>query len=236
MSEQKRAGFIADFLKEVRAQNPYNGAYKNYIKLANSQLEEPLTTHADHFETNVAYGIGAYGKGAVFIEQLGYIVGAGVRDNILKEYYRQWAFKHPNVNDFIQIAEKTSNMKLDWYREYFVNTVKSIDYAIDSSWEEKGVTKIRIRNNGKMPMPLDVQFVFKDSSKEMHYIPMYLMFGSKMSEEAAANRKEYLPWKWTHDTYIIETAKKLSEIISIEIDPSQRMADVNRSDNKLTIK
>ena len=67
-----------------------------------------------------------------FIEQLGYIVGAQVRDKILLEYYRLWRFKHPNAQDFISVAEKVSKMKLDWYKEYWINSTKTIDYGIDS--------------------------------------------------------------------------------------------------------
>ena len=33
------------------------------------------------------------------MEQLGYIVGAQVRDKILLEYYRLWRYKHPNAQD-----------------------------------------------------------------------------------------------------------------------------------------
>jgi len=47
------------------------------------------------------------------MEQLGYIVGAPERVKILLEYYKQWRFKHPNASDFIRIAEKVSDMKLD---------------------------------------------------------------------------------------------------------------------------
>ena len=39
-------------------------------------------------------------------------------------------------------------MKLDWYKEYWINTTKTIDYAIDSLWEEGGKTKIRIETIG----------------------------------------------------------------------------------------
>lgn len=236
ISIDKRQAYIGELLQTIRKQNPHAGAYQGYEALAKSGIEEPMTTHADHFETNFAYGIASYSKGEVFIEQLGYIVGTVVRDNILKAYYRQWVFKHPNLNDFIQIAEKESNMKLDWYREYFVNTTKTIDYGVDSLWEEGGVTKIRLINNGKMPMPVDVQVALKDGTSEMHYVPMYLMFGSKPPEGAFKTRKEYQPWKWTHDTYILETNSKLSEINSVEIDPSRRMADINRQDNKIEVK
>ncbi|NOT51911.1 MAG: M1 family metallopeptidase [Chitinophagaceae bacterium] len=208
--------------------------YAGYFNLAKSGKEEPLTTHADHFNTNFAFGIASYSKGAVFVEQLGYIVGAPVRDKILLEYYRQWKFKHPNANDFLRIAEKLSDMKLDWYKEYWVNSTKTIDYAIDSLWEEGGTTKIRLRRNGLMPMPIDLQITSKDGSREMHYVPMNLMYGAKPVEDITV-RKIYEPWKWTHSTYVIETSKKMFDIKIIEIDPSQRMADVKREDNKMQL-
>lgn len=211
-------------------------SYLSYFSLAKSGLEEPMTTHADHFNTNYAYSTAAYSKGALFMEQLGYVTGTDTRNRILLDYYNQWRFKHPNVNDFIRVAEKASGMKLDWYREYMVNTTKTIDYAIDSLWEEAGSTKIRIANKGKMPMPIDLQLTFKDGSREMHYVPMSLMFGNKPAEEQGLTRIVYPEWNWTNQSYTIETRHKLSEITLAEIDPSKRMADVNRKDNRLELK
>ena len=215
---------------------PQGGSYTGYFALARSGIEEPLTTHADHFNTNYAYSSAAYSKGAVFMEQLGYITGAPVRDKILLEYYRLWHFKHPNVNDFIQVAEKVSGMKLDWYREYWVNTTKLIEYAVDSIWEEGGKAKIRLKNNGDMPMPIDLQISYKDGSKELHYIPMYLMFGEKPAEPGAAARTVHEAWKWTHPTYIVETNRKLDDLGVIEIDPTQRLADINRDNNRREVR
>jgi hypothetical protein len=236
-SNSIRSGsFIDSATKKTSPVTVHAGAYGGYFALAKSGFEEPMTTHADHFESNFGYSIAAYSKGQVFMEQLGYIVGASVRDRILLNYYNAWRFKHPNINDFIQVAEKASGIKLDWYREYFVNTTKTIDYGIDSLWEEGGKTKIRLINKGKMPMPIDLQLTFKDGGSEMHYVPMYLMFGAKPVEEATIPRTVYPSWKWTHPTYIIETSRKLSELTVAEIDPTQRMADINRKDNKLEVK
>lgn len=211
------------------------GNYGGYFQLVKSGREEPLTTHADHFNTNFAYSVASYSKGNVFMEQLGYIVGAPVRDRILLEYYRQWRFKHPNVNDFVRLSEKESGLELDWYKEYFVNSTKTIDYGIDSLWEEGSATQVRLRRIGQVPMPMDVKITFKDGSSEWHYVPMYLMFGSKPAEAGQENRKVYESWKWTHPTYTINTSRKLTDITRVEIDPSQRMADVERRNNKLEL-
>ena len=214
----------------------YDGSYKGYYALAKSGKEEPLTTHADHYNYNAAYSNAAYSKGDVFLEQLGYIVGAPVRDKILLEYYKQWRFKHPNAADFIRVAEKVSDIKLDWYKEYWVNSVKTIDYSIDSLWEEGGKTKIRLSRIGLMPMPVDLQLTFKDGTKELHYIPLNLMYGEKPVEDPAIPRKVYDAWKWTHGTYIVETNRKLTDFTIVEIDPTLRMADIERKNNKLELK
>jgi hypothetical protein len=214
----------------------HQGIYRGYLNLARSGKEEPMTTHSDHYNTNYAYSSAAYSKGGVFMEQLGYIVGADVRDKILLEYYRQWRFKHPNATDFIRVAEKVSGIQLDWYKEYWVSSTKTIDYGIDSLWENNGVTNVRLRDIGLMPMPIDVKVTFKDGSSEWHYIPLNLMFGEKPAEEGQTPRKVYEEWKWTHPTYTISTNHNLMDIVSVEIDPSYRMADIDRKNNKIELK
>jgi hypothetical protein len=224
-------------LKEIIDLLPedHSDAYASYYQLVKSGLEEPLTTHADHFNTNYAYNAESYSKGEIFLEQLGYIVGADVRDKILLEYYKEWRFKHPNASDFFRVAENVSGMKLDWYKEYWIGTTKTINYSIDSLWEEDGVTKIRIKRIGQMPMPIDLRLTFKDSTTEMHYIPLNLMFGGKPNENPAENRIVEEEWPWTNPTYTIKVKQRLMNIIRVEIDPSKRMADIDRKNNLLKL-
>ena len=210
-------------------------SYDAYFLLAKSGIEEPLTTHADHYEYRSGYVTSVYDKGAVLLEQLGYITGANTRDRILQEYFKAWQFRHPGVNDFFRVAEKVSGLQLDWYKLYFVNTTKTIDYGIDSLWQEGSKLKIRLRNLGKMPMPIDVMLTFKDGSKEIAYIPQYLMFGSKPSETPNIKRTIFEPWKWTHPYYTIEINHNLTDLRTVEIDPTKRMADIERKNNLLKI-
>jgi hypothetical protein len=212
----------------------YNDSYRGYFNLARSGLEEPASTHSDHYNTNYAYGNAAYSKGSVFIVQLGYIVGDSIRDKIMLSYYNQWRFKHPNPNDFIRVAEKESGMELDWYKEHWINSTKTIDYAVGDISVNEGKTQISIKRIGKMPMPVDVLVTYKDGSQEMHYIPMNLMYGVKPAEGTAA-RTVHPEWRWTHPEYGFTTTHSIGEIKSIEIDPSLRLADINRANNKLVI-
>jgi hypothetical protein len=223
-------------LKEMVPSLPedHAGAYFSYFTLVKSGLQEPLTTHADHYNTNFTYSVSSYSKGEMFLSLLGYIVGEETRDKILLEYYRLWKFKHPNATDFINVAQDVSGMQLDWFKEYWINTTKTIDYGIDSLWEENGVSKIRLKRVGQMPMPIDLTLRFKDSTEEDHYIPLNLMFGEKPAEKKSAPIV-HEEWRWTHPTYIVEFKRKLTDLREVEIDPTKRLADVDRKNNLLQL-
>ena len=211
-----------------------SGSFEGYISLAKSGFEEPLSTHSDHYNTNLAYGAASYSKGATFMGQLGYIVGDSIRNKIILNYYDQWHFKHPNANDFIRVAEKTSGLALQWYKEYWVNSTKTIDYAVGDISTKDNKTFVTIKRIGKMPMPVEVLLTFKDGTKELHYMPLDLMFGEKPNE-SAVNRIVHKEWHWTHPEYQLETSRPIQDLKSVEIDPSYRMADINKTNNKLVI-
>lgn len=212
----------------------HSGAYDGYFYLIKKGLEEPLTTFSDHYNTNFGYSINSYSKGEIFLEQLGYIVGDKVRDEILLEYYKIWRFKHPNPSDFIKVSQDVSGIQLDWYKEYWINTTKKIDYQIDSLWEENGESIIRLERIGEMPMPIDLELTFKDGTKELHYIPSDLMLGNKPAENDVT-RIIHGEWNWTNRTYNVIFKHRLSELVSVEIDSTKRMADVNGRDNLLKL-
>jgi hypothetical protein len=224
-------------LKRLMAALPQNhsGAYAGYFQLVRSGLEEPMTTHADHYNTNFAYSVDAYSKGEIFLEQLGYIIGAETRDRLLLEYYNKWRFRHPEPDDFVRLAENLSGLKLDWYQMYWINTTKTIDYSIDSLWEENGQSNIRLKRIGQMPMPIDLELTFKDGHKELHQIPLNVQYGYKPAEAGMGKYVKATPWRWTHPTYVLSFPDKLTNVVKVEIDPSKRMADVDRKNNLLQL-
>ena len=210
-----------------------SGNYAGYYGLVKSGFEEPMSTHSDHYNTNMAYSSAAYSKGATFLGVLGYIISDSLRDKTLLNYYNTWKFKHPNANDFTRVAEKTSGIQLQWFKEYWVNSTKTVDYGLnDIQAGEKGAI-LSIQRVGKMPMPVEVYVTYKDGSSETHYMPLDLMLSGKKAE--AANWITHAEWKWTAPTYSFELSKPISQLKSIEIDPSQRMPDVNRTNNKIEI-
>ncbi len=215
---------------QTNAENPHTGSYRGYLQLANSGVEQPQTTHADRYSLNAAYGATAYSKGAVFLAQLGYVIGRENLDKTLRRYYEDWKFKHPTPNDFIRVAEKVSGAELDWYLMDWTQTTNHIDYAIKNVEEaDENSTKITLERIGEMPMPVELSIIFTNGDHQIHYIPLQMMRWEK--EPETENWIQEKEWAWAYPTYELSIDRSLSEIESIEIDDTQLMADVNRDNN-----
>ncbi len=202
------------------------------MALVQSGNEEPMSTHADHFMTNFAYGRAAYSKGAVFLNQLKYIIGEDAFHKGLLRYFYTWRFKHPNPNDCIRIFEKESGLELDWYKEYWVNTTHFIEYGIRSveGNKQKGTT-ITLERLGGMPMPIDVVVSYKDGSQAIFTIPLDLMRGNKIQENKQATYTVLPDWQWVNPTYEFVLPQALDNISKVEIDPTKRLADMISENN-----
>ena len=201
------------------------GSYKSYIRLAESGLEQPQSTHADRYNYNYAYGVTAYSKGAVFLAQLGYLIGQENLDRTLKKYFTDWSFKHPSPNDFIRCAELVSGMELSWYLTDWTQTTNQIDYAINSVTEIGEGTTVELQRIGLMPMPLDITVTYKDGSVEKHHVPLTMM---RRVKPLGADVVVHRSWAWAYPTYTFVLQKQVSKIV---IDPNQKMADVKRANN-----
>lgn len=207
---------------------PFDRTYRGYVSLANSGFEQPQTTHADRYQYNQAYGISAYSKGAVFMAQLGYIIGEDLLDQTIKRYYNEWKFKHPTPNDFIRVAEKVSGAELSWYLNDWTRTTNKVDYSIASVSNDvtQNTIVINLERKGLMPMPIEVELTYKDGSKQLFYIPLRIMRWEKPGFETVEE-----DWPWAYPTYKLELPVTNYAVTKIEIDPSQLMADVDRSNN-----
>jgi len=219
-----------NYVNDVDPEFPHKSSYDRYYLLASSGFEQAQTIHSDRYDYNFAYGASAYSKGSVFLSQLGYIIGKENLNKTLKRYYEEFKFKHPTPNDFKRVAEKVSDLELEWYLNEWTRTPHKIDYGIDiSSLESERV--ITLKRKARIPMPIEVVVSFEDGSSDLYYIPNDLLHGYK-----SFNEEVYLmePWNWVSTEYefVVEGNKK---IIKIEIDPSKRIADVNQLDNTVVI-
>ncbi len=204
----------------------HQGNYGNYFYLVDQNKEEPLTTHADHYNENRTYGINSYSKGGIFLHQLRYIVGEEVFWTGMQQFFEQFKYRHPDPHDFIRVFERLSDMELDWYMDYWVGTTKHIDYAVDTVIQNGNKATINLQRVGLMPMPVDVFVKFTNGEVRGYTIPLAMMFQAKNDESLAPQT----PWRWTHPTYTLEVEGP-APVEAVVIDNYGFMADINQGNN-----
>jgi hypothetical protein len=131
--------------------------------------------------------------------------------------------------------EKVSGLQLHWYLQYWINSTKRIDYGISSVVGIGESTRVTLERLGEFPMPIDLVVNYADGSREMYYIPMNELLGKKPIEDHSFPRIDLPIWHWVEPTYRLTIKKPSSQISSLEIDPTKRMADINRKNNKIVL-
>ncbi len=219
-------------LNELENPNPFIRSIGSYAQLNKYGMEEPLTTHADHYITNRAYGAGSYTKGSLFLWQLENIVGKEVFYKGMKRYFNEWKFKHPDPRKFIRVMEKESGMVLDWYLEHWVGTINTIDYAVTELKDVNARANVVLKKEGDMPMPLEVLVEYLDGSTELFYIPLRIMRGEKSEFLTEADKVTQLKdWPWTHPYYQFALSKPANLVKSVAVDPVMGTCDINTENN-----
>lgn len=105
------------------------------------------------------YGASVYQKPATMLNTLERMVGQKTMDEIFKKYYRDWAFRHPSTNDFIQVVNQVVTEKhgnafgpdLNWFFDQFLFSTAKVDYAVRgvSSRPERGKAGLFDENGAK---------------------------------------------------------------------------------------
>ena len=220
---------------KVATANPFVGtlnAYRNFVKRG---IEEPAVWFGDHHDNGGAYSFASYVKGELFLVQLGYIMGEQNLSVTMKEFYNTWKLKHPTDRDLMHIAQKVSGMDLKWFQNYWINTTKTIDYGIKEVKYDANSTTITLINNGTVPMPIDFSILTKDKKVINYQIPLNMTHVWK-KKDIYGDFATLNYWPWTQKEYTFTIPYNKSQISTLGIDFSQRLADVNMADNMVEVK
>ncbi|AYL96316.1 M1 family metallopeptidase [Mucilaginibacter celer] len=147
------------------------------------------------------------------------ILGKDRFDYAFKNYIAQWAYKHPQPDDFFRSMENGAGEDLSWFwKGWFYNNwlldIALIDAKYAGKDASKGIT-INVVNKEQLPMPFTVEVKFKDGSKKRFYLPV----------------ETWLQYKQI--TYTLPTTQ---EAESVTVDPDAALPDLNRANNTLKIK
>ncbi|EQB62926.1 MAG: aminopeptidase N [candidate division Zixibacteria bacterium RBG-1] len=192
---------------------------RSYIVYAKRGLDEATDTPADKFLNPGAMRIGSYAKTASVLFMLQYALGDSVFDYGMREYYHRWHYKHPYKEDFQKVMEDVSGQKLEWFFKQWWDRTYTCDYGIKkiknkSTADKKGnfvQTEILLERKGPAIMPVDIALKLKSGETRTEKIPVEAWMNDEKEHKLSLN----LPAK----------------VVSAEINPDQRLMDINRLDN-----
>ena len=223
------AHLFADPMKP--SEDPHGWAYASYIRQHLSGNEEPLITHADHYKTNRAYGVGAYSKGEVLVEQLGAIVGPEVRDAAMRRYFKEWSFKHPGPHDFKRVVERESGLELDWYFQDMMHTTNAVDYQVSGVQVQNDSAVIQLARLGDMAMPQDLTLTWDDETTTSVHIPLVMMRGHRALRDGEILGGD---WPWVDPNYELTLPTAGKRLKSVELNASGLVADVHPENDEIS--
>lgn len=229
-----------DTLVQKTPENPYEKkfeepaiareqeVYMGYLKSALRKNDAVLNTHSDHFKDYGKYRQ-VYYKMSTMLYNLQYVLGDSLFWGSMQNYFKEWRFAHPYFNDFRRSVNQYSNTDLNWFFDQWWNTRERIDYAVKNVEKLKGDRhRIVLERKGEMQMPLDVRIKGKNGQTQDYYIPN--SWFKKQTNAKTLDR--WIGWgKDFSDTYSF-TTKVPDGIDEVIIDPSGRLADVDRRNNR----
>jgi hypothetical protein len=148
-----------------------------------------------------------------------HILGKDRFDYAFRNYIHQWAYKHPQPDDFFRSMENGAGEDLSWFwKGWFYNNWK-LDIALVNAQYVNGDAKnglqVTIANKEKMVMPFTLEVKLKDGSKQRLVFPVETWLVNKAV------------------TYVFPTK---TEVESVTVDPDASLPDINRKNNTYTMK
>lgn len=233
----------------------FTEAYFGYLNDAVRNNDAFLNTHSDDFNSALGHGGGyrhVYYKTAVMLYNLQYVLGDELFQNAMKHYFEKWKLCHPYFEDFRDAITEYTHADLTWFFDAWLETKKNIDYAVKDVKQSATVNldgqmlntyKITFKRKGEMQMPIDFIVINSEGDTIKYHIPN-TWFNKYENENSGISfgrlnssmfqKTNVLP-KWTgwgklNEEYTAEInlPAKIQDVI---IDPSNRLADVNKLDN-----
>jgi hypothetical protein len=150
----------------------------NYLAIAQTDVEEPLMRHGDHYRYGTpAYGIASYDKMALNLEMLRALLGEATFMRAYREYGRRWLNKHPTPYDLWHTFEDVSGRDLDWFWRTWWYEAWTLDHALAGVRTTPRGVEIDIEDRGQAFMPTPVVVTRADGSVERAEVPVEIWLG-----------------------------------------------------------
>ncbi len=144
----------------------------SYISAARRGDEGPIMRRSDYHYSADHFRLASYPKPATVLVALRHLMGEDLFLEAYRSFINDWAFKHAYPWDFFRTFERVSGRNLDWfwYSWYYETWVLNQAIALVEDVDEG--TRIVIRDEGKVPMPVYLTVTRMDGEESEYKIPV----------------------------------------------------------------
>lgn len=113
--------------------------------------DQPISTRSEDF-SELNYGVIAYIKTAMAFEFLFDYLGPERASKCIKEYYLDWAFRHPSPQDLKFSFEKSAGEDLGWFFDDYINTSRPHHLRVNSKVKDQPGILIERKSGPTLPL------------------------------------------------------------------------------------
>ena len=132
-----------------------------YLYFERSGRDMPPATHSNS-SFDGAYWMGSYIKPALALKHLENYLGQQRFDLVMRSYYDQWKFRHPQPEDFQTALQQGTGEDLDWFFEGFLYSTDHMNYHIQKVEVDDKIARVLVENKGELTAPFPITG-FQDS-------------------------------------------------------------------------
>lgn len=191
--------------------DPYGTTQNQYLQIAGEKAEAPLMQHID-LVFGPAFGVSAYMKPGTLLRSLQRTLGDSVFFAGMREYSRQWQFKHPYPWDFFNTMERVAGQDLDWFWYPFWYRTVTLDQGLSIVTPGSGNVTVTVRDFGQAPSPSEIVVTNTAGQSVTHTIPIQ-------------------QWLNPSTRAVTVTIPVTGTVARVELDPGHYYPDVNRRNN-----
>jgi hypothetical protein len=148
-----------------------------------------------------------------------HILGNDRFDYAFRNYIRNWAYKHPQPEDFFRSMDNGGGEDLSWFWKGWFYHNWQLDLAlIDAKYvnnDPKQGVQVTVANKERMAMPFTIEVKLKDGGSKRMSLPVETWLQNKAI------------------TFVIPTT---GEAESVTVDPDAVLPDMNRKNNTMMVK
>lgn len=160
-----------------------------YERSRREKGRDVIATHSWEYHPR-GYGANSYAKPALMLFQLEKELGEETMARVMRTWMKEWQFRHPYGQDFIDVVEKVSGREMRWFFDELLFKAGTLDYKVTNIISRKGYAKqgyelqagsepvlientvpdtwrhrVLVEKEGNINYPVTIQVVFADGNQ-----------------------------------------------------------------------